>query len=916
VTDIDQTVTGLTDGGGCGCCAGVHVVTPRNTDNLPGSDRLRYRVGTAASFLESMRTRIGALLPDLRTRRTDDPSIALLDAWACALDVLTFYDERIITESYLRTAVEGLSLTELARTVGYQRSPGVAAPTWLQFTLEDGDGAPAQVPIPIGTKVASLPGPGELPQTFETVGSATARPEWNAFSVKQTGSPVAGFARGRLYVAGAATTIRVGETLLFRGPGGFELHTVRRVTLLPTGVTEVDWGAAVPATHDEVHVLHQRAAVFGASAPDWRSLPDTIRANYLDQPSGGLLSELSDKASDKVSDPLSDKTNAIIIVPPIKVTPVTEWPHFRVSTAADRLDLDAGYPSLIPGGLVVLTLGSTSSVCMIGAVAGAARSDFGISARITSLTLESSMPAATVAASPRNVGVLAGSERLTLTGAPLAIPVESQVLDLATGIPPLTKGQSVLLVGRAPRMRVDSAALQFVATAGAASTLQRGELLTVTGPGTTVGAGTTWPVLRGTDTGTVTVTDADVTFVPVPDDSPVIVERSLVDLTTRHDSDGATLQLQQSLTNSYDRASLQVSANVAPATHGETKNETLGSGNAGATFQGFALAQFPLTYVASTTTGTGVASTLQVLVDGNRWTEVPSLFGCRPTDRVYTVRIADDDKVTVGFGDGITGARLPTGVQNVTATYRVGTGSAGAVAARQLTLLMTRPLGVRGVTNPMPAGLCADPDSPAMVRRNAPRTALAFDRVVSLLDYEDFVRAIPGFAKAQAAALLVNGAGTVHLTVVGQQGAPVTTNEQADLKTTIKSVGNDRQALAVDSAEQIGFYVRLTCVVDPAADAGAVTSAVRGALQVNFGFDARDLGQPVTATEVLAVAQRVPGVVAVNLTLLDTTPNGGRQAVLPARTARADGTTIRPAQLLTVAPDGIDVVASAKVGSA
>jgi hypothetical protein len=279
MSDVDATnVAPLSD---CGCCDGVHAATPRSTDNPPGARRLDYRVGTAGSFLESMRARLSSTLPALRSRGTDDPTIALMDAWACVLDVLAFYEERIVTEGYLRTATEGLSVTALARAVGYERSPGRAAATWLEFTLEEGVGAPAEVPIPTGTKVASLPGPGQTPQTFETVADVGARPEWNAIGVAQAGSPLDGFPFGRLYVEGAATSIRAGETLLFRGPGGaFVLHTIQRVTPLPTGITEVVWGVAVPASYDEVHVLHQRAAVFGASAPDWRTLPDSIRDHY------------------------------------------------------------------------------------------------------------------------------------------------------------------------------------------------------------------------------------------------------------------------------------------------------------------------------------------------------------------------------------------------------------------------------------------------------------------------------------------------------------------------------------------------------------------------------------------------------------------------------------------------------------
>jgi hypothetical protein len=579
----------------------------------------------------------------------------------------------------------------------------------------------------------------------------------------------------------------------------------------------------------------------------------------------------------------------------------SEWPDFKVSDVGTRLDLDSQYSDLVPGDLVVLTSTSppASSVFTVTDVQDRSRTSFAISARITSLTLNPSMDSL-AGKSPRSVSVLAGSERLALAGAPLATPVEGKLIELS-GEVALPPGRLVLVTGRAPLMRVESATLMLTAPTGAQFVLHRGDLLTVTGPAKVTGTSSVWPVRHGTETGTVAVSPGSVAFLPAADSAPLHAEVAVVD-----ESAGTTLLLQQELAGSYDRASLRVSANVAPATHGETKSETLGSGDSTALFQQFTLSQKPLTYVASTTSG--VRSTLEVRVDGNRWDEVRSLFGCRPNDRVYTVRIADDDRVTVGFGDGITGARLPTGAQNVTATYRIGTGLAGAVPAGALTMLMTRPLGVRGVTNPIAAGLAADPDAPEAVRRNAPGTALAFDRVVSLLDYEDFVRAIPGFAKARAAVVVSSGVRTVHLTVVGEGGADISLAEQADLRATIRNAGDPRQRLAIDSAEQIGFYVNLTCVVDPATVPGAVTAAVRSTLLERFGFEARDLGQAVTATEVMAVAQAVPGVVAVNLTLLDVVADGDRRDVLPARTAGGDGTTVAPAQLLTVRPDGIGLV--------
>ena len=49
------------------------------------------------------------------------------------------------------------------------------------------------------------------------------------------------------------------------------------------------------------------------------------------------------------------------------------------------------------------------------------------------------------------------------------------------------------------------------------------------------------------------------------------------------------------------------------------------------------------------------------------------------------MRLDADGGVTVEFGDGEQGARLPTGRGNVTATYRVGGGTAGEVESGAIT---------------------------------------------------------------------------------------------------------------------------------------------------------------------------------------------------------------------------------------
>jgi predicted phage baseplate assembly protein len=362
------------------------------------------------------------------------------------------------------------------------------------------------------------------------------------------------------------------------------------------------------------------------------------------------------------------------------------------------------------------------------------------------------------------------------------------------------------------------------------------------------------------------------------------------------------LSLVADLAGCYDRAAVRIAGNTAPATHGATQVEVLGSGDAGTPFQRFVLRKSPLTYV-------DVVSTLQVRVDGVRWTEVRSLLGAGPHDRVFVTRSKADGAVTVQFGDGVMGARPTTGIENITATYRVGTGSAGRLPAARLTLAMTRPLGLRTVSNPMPTGLAADPDPTEMLRRNASRVARAVDRVVALTDFEDFACGTPGFAKARATLAWEDEHHVALLTVAGDAGQRVDEPARAALQAALLAAGIPRQRVAVHVAEIETFDVVLRVRPDPALPAVAVQQGVRAALLAGFGFDARDLGQPVAGSELVAAAQAVPGVVAVTLArLARTTPEGSQAGPGAAPSPLPPGlTTGTPTSLLLVNPAGLTV---------
>lgn len=212
--------------------------TPLPVANAPGLPSLRYRVGTHGAFLETMKARLATMtvaaedaegrtaevhpLEKLTTRDTDDPSIALLDGWATIGDVLSFYQERIANEGYLRTATERRSMVELARLVGYTPRPGVSATAYLAFTVdEDRSSDPPQprtTTIPKGTRTQSVPDPGETPQTFETAEELEACSSWNALRPRVTEPQTAETVRASslVYLQGTRTNLQVNDALLLQ----------------------------------------------------------------------------------------------------------------------------------------------------------------------------------------------------------------------------------------------------------------------------------------------------------------------------------------------------------------------------------------------------------------------------------------------------------------------------------------------------------------------------------------------------------------------------------------------------------------------------------------------------------------------------------------------------------------------------
>ncbi|GGP52265.1 putative baseplate assembly protein [Saccharothrix coeruleofusca] len=389
-----------------------------------------------------------------------------------------------------------------------------------------------------------------------------------------------------------------------------------------------------------------------------------------------------------------------------------------------------------------------------------------------------------------------------------------------------------------------------------------------------------------------------------------------------------TLTLAAPLAYTYRRETVRLLANVVRATHGAGRDEPIGSGDEGQANQEFLLRQGPLTWLAADNPR-GAESTLEVRVDGVRWREVDSFAGRGPTERVYVTRPGEQGSLVVAFGDGVRGARLPTGVENVRARYRVGLGEAGNVGAGRITQLTTRPLGVSAVTNPLPAHGGADRDDANLLRRNIPLGVTAFDRLVSVPDHEDFARARAGIGRASARRLFNGVRQVVHLTVAGVDD--IALHDDSDIVTTLRAAlaahGDTGLPVEVAVREPVLLVVSANIGVRPDHYWEVVEPAVRAALLERLGFRNRELGQPAYLSEVLAAAQAVPGVDHVDVDVFAGIPGsvtpveldalagslGRPRTVVPAREAVFEETRYRVAaggETLTAvaAKHGITVV--------
>lgn len=340
------------------------------------------------------------------------------------------------------------------------------------------------------------------------------------------------------------------------------------------------------------------------------------------------------------------------------------------------------------------------------------------------------------------------------------------------------------------------------------------------------------------------------------------------------------LDLVEPLAYAYRRDSVQIFGNVVEAHHAATRTEVLGGGRPNVPRQTFVLSTGP---TLSDPTGAGVTTSLSVWVDGLRYGEVERIDAATPPTS-YVTGLDPAGKTTVSFA-----APLPAGDANVVAIYRSGVGAAGNARPHQISQLLSRPLAVSAVDNPLAASGGADPDGPDALRARIPIGMGSLGRAVSLTDYADLAQSWPGVGRAVAAQVSDGRSTVVHVSVSSSTSSPLLADSAliGALKDQL-TAADPVQHVVVSPVQLLVIAARITIVHEASRSWDSVSSAVRKQLLAVFGYEHRSPGESVYVSWLVQAAHRAAGVVScavTGLTLVSSETTATELTGLPAALA-------------------------------
>jgi len=757
-------------------------VFPLVINNPLGLGSIVYRAGDFADFRHALLVtpRPGEIaLANWRPSAASDLALQMVEWWAYLADILTFYNQRIANQDYLRTADLPESVGRLIRVLGYRPRPGIGATGTVAALLNK----QAPLPLPQGFQIQSKPGPGQQPQIFE-LGAATTIDPPDAIAALPVPSPALVQSAGgndSVLIGGTVSTIKPGDELL---------------------VMESGWNAS-----DSNWALGTVVSSGPEKAPDGTNNTRVVFSGSLGLPAGAAAAGYQLLKSTQSAHPWQYPANNVI--------------------QDNFVDLESVARTIKAGDVMLFEATRTIAI------------------------LSNPPP-------PQLASVITYTEVIWYANAP----------DPANPQTPPTSAQQAT---SGPPIPIPHSELKFRGTpgAGAISAFNAWSKSTVIRFGwQPVGQLIATPAIALSATTPQLAAAAPAAFPPGAGVAVMIEDANGNGESAAASVAGAPPVMQLSglpdppavLTPPFS-----VLYGLLQVSRGKTvTNEILGSGDATQAGQEFVLKNAPLTYLLSQSSisGQNYASTLTVRVDGVAWQEVASFYGQAPGAKVFVTREDENNQTHVMFGDGINGARLSSGTNNVVATYRFGSGAASPAAGSLTVILQPQP-NLKAIHNPVAAGGGADPDPPGQIRRYAPQSVLTFGRAISADDYETIAAQAPGVARARSYFSFDAAQQRALVTVyVGDNAAAA-----GAAQTALAPADDPNRPVMVKLAMAVAVQLSLTLVVDPKYDlptvAAGVTSALTDPQNGLFGAFI-GIGQTIYDSQIYENCLSVAGAVAVH----------------------------------------------------
>lgn len=819
---------------------------PDDPPNRPGLSHINYRIGTYADFRESMIRQLNAT-PNLLAwthRFPDDPGIALLEGAAILGDILTFYQELYANEAFLGTAQWRDSVSDLVRLLGYRLSPGLGGRGTFAFEVKGKKAVTVPQGFLVKAKVEGIEKEGE----FETVSELIAYPwlsRFNLFRPLQELSVNSNTTEFYLTSPDqdlSPIVLKVDDKLLIGDPQPSTGPTwLDNAEIVIIDSVRQQHGTNFYKIKGSLKPRSSAAAVaafkLGRSFHHFGyNAPQTFIDTSLPVKSTTTGPSTARETTTVINESLLSFVRSLGgITRGSTGAPVTV---VAPSLQADEVPLDVEVKDLPNGANFLVQLGSSAAIRKITSIAN----------------------------SPMKWGQLAGTTSMVRLDASLAFDGQTtaDIRELAfyEVLTPLLTLKAAL----ANSAETSGSELYFYGTDAEAQTLTTRSLiiadaepLSVTVQTVEVLAPPDFPRLRQVNLDTV------VDYTAFPHEEPL----------------------------------LDVFGNLIAATQGKTQSEAvLGSGDNTQIFQTFKVPAAPLTYLLSVGDAPPEVPELQIYVNNRLWTYVPTLFGHTFDEEIYIVREDANNDSYVQFGDGKSGARLPTGFENVSAVYRKGTGAYGAL--KDGTTVQGGKLeGLDKIQMPDVSSGGADPEDGDSAREAAPAKIQSLDRLVGLQDFESEVAAISGVTTARAAWQLHNNVPAVVITVLMQTGRAQESEAVGDvIRQYNQCRGPNRYPIIVEPGTLQYVRVAVDFAFDPTFREELVIQDIALALGANsgetknagdnlnglFGIKNRRFEQPEYANTIAGTVQGVAGVKWAIVRVFSALPAGDDPAAIPIDT--------------------------------